>query len=345
MPKQSRLFIDGIIYSLQQFGGISVLFNELIDRLPQKFVTIGVLENTHLQDIKHSIIKYKPRIGERYRSVPADRVYDLFHSTYYRIPLNKHRSTVVTVHDFVYEKYKYGIKKSIHSWQKFRAIEKADLIICVSHSTRNDLLEYGGNRYEDRSLVIHNGVSTSFRALNHIRTVEQILFVGNRSGYKNFSSVVLALRAIKDVTLVCVGGGPFNKEELLLLKSNIPDRFKNLGFISDEELNLQYNIALCLIYPSLYEGFGIPVLEAMRAGCPVIAVNSSSIPEIVENAALLINNGNPEEIQCAIRSMFNNEVRVKLIEKGIRQSLKFSWDKTFSETFSVYKSLLTHQLS
>ncbi|MDT4851313.1 D-inositol-3-phosphate glycosyltransferase [compost metagenome] len=188
--------------------------------------------------------------------------------------------------------------------------------------------------------MVYNGVSREYFPLLEIGVLEQVLFVGARSGYKNFESVVRALAGLKDLSLVCVGGGSFSNSERELLESNIPNRYRHAGFLSNAQLNYEYNRSLCLVYPSLYEGFGIPVLESMRAGCPVIAVNSSSIPEVAGSAAILMENGDVEEIKAAITYVMVNENRRDLVEKGFGQSRNFDWDKTFIKTISIYEEVL-----
>ena len=139
--------------------------------------------------------------------------------------------------------------------------------------------------------------------------------------------------------MVCVGGGNFTREEVQLLEQYLHLRYRHLGFLTNIELNIEYNQSLCLVYPSLYEGFGIPVLEAMKSGCPVIAVNCSSIPEVAGNAALLLENGNPFDIRQAVESLMISETRDKYIGRGVVQSARFSWDETYQKTMRVYNDL------
>ena len=115
--------------------------------------------------------------------------------------------------------------------------------------------------------------------------------------------------------------------------------------ISAEDLNILYNNAFCLLYPSSYEGFGIPVLEAMRAGCPVVSTNLSSIPEVAGDAGLLVNNIKVEEFVKEIEKLEDNEFRDKIIAKGLEQSKKFSWDRCFEETFEFYKEVVGKKFS
>lgn len=137
--------------------------------------------------------------------------------------------------------------------------------------------------------------------------------------------------------MVIVGGGVLNNDEITLLEHNIPGRYEWLGRLTDEELNLQYNKAYCLIYPSSYEGFGIPIIEAMRAGCPVIAINNSSIPEVAGDAAILIEYAEAELVVEAVQSLHTDYNKLRLA--GLSQASHFSWDKCYSATKKIYKEL------
>ncbi len=321
---------DGIIYRLQRGGGISVLFNELISRLPKSEYSLVIPE------LKGWF--------ERYRDPRAGDGFDVFHSTYYRLPRDHVGAVVTTVHDFTYERYFYGVQRWVHSWQKNRAIAGSDRIICVSESTKKDLLEFCGAKYESKIVVIANGVSADYRSIPDSPVCDQVLFVGARVGYKNFLATVQALSEFNDLQLVCVGGGGFTSDELRLLDAKIPGRYRHAGFLSNLELNEEYNKSLCLVYPSLYEGFGIPVLEAMRAGCPVVAVNSSSIPEVSGDAAYLLESGAVEEIRQGIGYFCVGQNRDDYIKRGFLQAERFSWDLTFDRTVAIYEDLLGRKL-
>ena len=336
------ILYDGIIASLQGTGGISILFSELIKRMPSTEYKVSIFDDKlrHKLGGDDECILQSPRFLERYRDAIVPTEYDIFHSTYYRLPQSRSGKIVTTVHDYTYERYRSNIAKWTHSIQKNRAIKHSDIIICVSESTRRDLIEYSGPSYESRTVVIHNGVSDEYSILENIIVKPQIIFVGARSGYKNFKSLVYAISPLKDVDLICVGGGNFTREEIQLLEKYLPLRYRHLGYLTNMELNIEYNQSLCLVYPSLYEGFGIPVLEAMKSGCPVVAVDCSSIPEVAGDAAILLENGSPFDIRQAVESLMVAETREKYISKGVVQSAQFSWDETYNKTMSVYDTLL-----
>ncbi|ENO98575.1 mannosyltransferase [Thauera phenylacetica B4P] len=333
------LVFDGIIFSLQRSGGISVLFLELFQRLHKDLFQVINFN----RELDYGIYR-KPRILERFRDFKLESPCALFHSTYYRLPEAFKGPVVTTVHDYTYERYFGPVRKFVHSWQKNRAIFGSEKIICVSESTRADLLYYTGEKYESRCVVIPNGVSTEYHRLASFTPTSQVLFVGARAGYKNFKALVLALSTLPDLRLAVVGGGAFTSKERGFLEAHLSNRYAHLGYLSNRELNVEYNRSFCLVYPSLYEGFGIPILEAMRAGCPVIAVRSSSIPEVAGDAAYLMERGDPCEIRAALDFLNSSPNRAEFIRKGLERSAQFSWDRTFDRTLAVYEQLLGHQL-
>lgn len=333
---------DGIIFSLQTKGGISVLFEQLFERHMQREVEFCVLGyGGDFGAPACPRFNYDARFMERYRNVDFPPRGNIFHSTYYRLPdRSSNFKVVTTVHDYVYERHSLGLKRLVHSWQKNAAIRGSDAVICVSESTRADLLTYSRGVREDSVFVVPNGVSDDYHPINGLERESQVLFVGARAGYKNFFAAVIGVSLVPDLTLVCVGGGAFSSTELDTLNKYIPGRYRHAGFISNAQLNLEYNRSLCLIYPSLYEGFGIPVIEAMRAGCPVVAVARSSIPEVCGNAALLVDEGIPEEFSEAIQRYMCEDFRARMTILGFQQASKFSWDVTYEKTLAIYKNLI-----
>lgn len=357
-----NIVFDNIIFNLQKAGGISGVWKELLQRTMtdsrfncQFLEYAGAKSNLFRKDLDLSpneILNVRT-IGnklERYRTPGFKKKYDsfIFHSSYYRICSQKQARNVTTVHDFVYEYFRKGLPKSIHHFQKKMAIQSSDAIICVSENTKKDLLEFFPKIKEDKVFVVHNGVSNTFRPLDERKKPDfldldgpYVLYVGIRTDpHKNFQSLVHALEKIPSLNLILIGGGPLQESEMDQFNRSIKGRFRQLNNINNEQLNNLYNSAWALVYPSIYEGFGIPILEAQRAGCPVIATNRSSISEVAGNGALLMSNGAAEEILACLENLQDVHTRKSLILNGTENALKFSWDKMASDTHSIYLSLI-----
>jgi len=220
-----------------------------------------------------------------------------------------------------------------------RSILKANAVVCVSKNTRNDLMKMIPNLDSSKVHVIHNGKSDDYKFLNEISEEKCILYVGNRKGYKNFKSVVKALEITNNYRIIIVGGGRLKTNEKKLLSKIGHNRYMHYPYTTNEELNILYNKAFCLVYPSVYEGFGIPVLEAQAAGCPVIALDRSTMPEILKNSGLLLKDGNPETIANAIISLEDKSLRKQYQELGFINSNKYNWKTMSDKYYQLYHEL------
>jgi len=358
-----KILLDNIIFSLQKAGGISVVWQQHLERLAcdeefqchfleydnaeLNFFRKQLQLNNKLIDLKSINFLFL----RRYLNLNSKNdEKHLFHSSYYRVEKGRNVINVTTVHDFTYEHFIKGLSKNLHSWHKNSAINNSDGIICVSQNTKKDLLRFLPNIKESKIRVIYNGVDNVFTPLNNdfifqkrhcFEDFSYALYVGDRLAvYKNFVMAVEACSLAK-IPLLIIGGTELTAGELYILKTKLGDgNFVSLLRISVEELNYYYNKAYCLLYPSLYEGFGIPVIEAQRAGCPVIAVKSSSIPEVIGNQHMAIENPTPKRISEKIFELsFNNDLRKETIELGFEKSNDFNWQNTYNQTKEFYKEL------
>ena len=197
--------------------------------------------------------------------------------------------------------------------------------------------------------MIHLANSIKPMSNKHLSTYQlpkkYILFVGNRAGYKNFiffiTSLVEILKTEKDLYLICAGGGDFTQDESSLLNQlEIADKVIYQQIENDSFLAALYQKATFFVFPSLYEGFGIPVLEAFACSCPVILARSSCFPEIAGDAALFFDPDNTDSLTAAMRDMLKNKtLRENYIQKGLSREKCFSWQKTAEKTRAVYQKV------
>ncbi|MBB1073982.1 glycosyltransferase family 4 protein [Rhodoferax sp. 4810] len=284
---------------------------------------------------------------------------DVVHETYY-----SHQSSappgvpiVLTVFDLIHERYPH-----LFPWYdrvliaKRHAIARATHIICISDVTRRDLLTYYPRNPDDVT-VIHLGVdpapprSIPFsqlppQLLKHISR-PFFLFVGERGGYKNFAEFIRAFAASHplkhDLQIICGGGGAFSPDEQRQLQQLGVAKFVKQFNGDDALLHMLYAHATALIYPSWYEGFGLPLLEAMQHGCPVIASNAAALPEVAGAAAWLISPHDTEAWTAALETVAQSEaVRTQLRTAGFARVAEFSWDCCAAATLKQYRQLHRH---
>jgi mannosyltransferase len=263
----------------------------------------------------------------------------VFHSSYFRVPARKNNVKVVaTIHDFTHDLFFKGPRVWLHNFAKSRTILESDALITPSENTKRDLLKFYPQLNEKIVHVIHNGVSEEFKPEADLAPDGLcLLYVGARDDYKNFRFAAQLAGMHKDCRLNIVGA-KLTPSEKLYLDSQLKGRYTVHTNISTASLNTLYNQASCLLYPSSYEGFGIPLLEAMRAGCPFIALDGSSIPEVAGDAGYLLSSLDLEEANEALKAIV--AAREVFIRKGLQQSLKFSWEKCYEETKKLYASLI-----
>lgn len=368
-----KILFDGQAFNLQAYGGISRYFCEIASRMPalehgsdSAEVIAPFHINQHLlayQSIETHGLKVRAFPGTNFlrRSLATAATMavtrrrsdvDVFHETYYSradcAPSGSAR--FLTVFDMIHEKFlcaQPGAEATMAA--KAHAVRRADHVVCISESTRRDLVLLAGVD-ERKTSVVHLGfgLTPSSRVEPPVMPIATpyLLYVGARSGYKNFSGLLCAyaqsslLRA--EFSLVCLGGGTFSRTELALIDS-LGIRRERVQQVSgdDELLAAMYRHAAALIYPSLYEGFGIPPLEAMSFDCPVVCSNTSSMPEVVGDAAALFNPQDPGQMRETIEHLVTTPSLVRELVRLGRERLKlFSWDKCARETLEAYRHVL-----
>ena len=356
-----KILLDNIIFSIQKTGGISVYWSELLMRMLsdvefdfQCYEMNNAVSNffrAKLEIDPEKIIRENKLIGQLNRIfyvVRSTKEPYIFHSSYYRpLVTTKNACIVTTIHDFTPEIIESGWKKRAVAIQKYNSIKNADLIICVSKNTKKDLLKLYPEFSKKRIEVVYNGVNEAFMPLkkndfsvkNKFQEVNlpYCIYVGKREGYKNFKFAVEYLATRKDLFLVIVGGGELSKDDFDLLNSKLSNRYAIRLFLSVEELSLLYNFAEFLFYPSDYEGFGIPVLEAQKCGCPIIAQRTSSIDELIQDKNLLFPTLNFESIDVVRSYIAHN--KEKIVYEGIENAKQFTWDKTYEQHKHLYRTL------
>ena len=278
--------------------------------------------------------------------------YDVFHPTYYDPYFLKYlfnKPFVLNIHDMIHEVYPEIDKgTNITLEQKKELLKAADLIIVPSKNTQNDLIR-SYNVSSDKIEVIYLAASIN-KEMAHPKEKmnlpdKYILFVGKRDFYKNFINFFLAIEPLlidhPDIFLITAGGGKFTKDESKLFESkNLSNKVINKP-ADDLSLATLYSNALAFVFPTLYEGFGIPALEAMNCDCPVIMSNTSSLPEVGGDAAVYFNPTDLADILAKTEMViFNNEIRNKIINSIPDQRKKFSFTKTALQTRAVYERVI-----
>jgi glycosyltransferase involved in cell wall biosynthesis len=366
-----RIAFDHQIFSHQRYGGISRYFARLAEELNalghETRVFAPLHFNYHLAHLPATVCSGRfiqnPQRGLRRVAAFGGRHVggmqlsrwkpDVIHETYFdkrafgvgRIP------AVLTVYDMIHELFpdQFALGDPT-SRLKREAVRRADHIICISHNTARDLCRLF-TVPEEMVSVVHLGVdlvrendaTTNLKA--DVSHDPFLLYVGARGGYKNFSGLLHAFSRTpslkQDFVIVAFGGGPLSTTEVSLIR-----RLGLAGRVicasgADSSLNALYATARALIYPSQYEGFGLPPLEAMAHGCPVVCTRASSLPEVVGCAAELFDPSDFDSMSASIeRVAYSDQYRSELIKRGSERVRKFSWQNCAEETSNVYRRVI-----
>lgn len=279
---------------------------------------------------------------------------DLFWSPAHRLPLSISDSIarVVTIHDLVWKHYPETMRPSgrfLDSYLMPKSIRYADKVIAVSSSTAKDLFLDFHEAESKTSIIYEAGLqSNEFTKDFDNSKNKHILFVGTLEPRKNLKRLLEAYSLIsssirKEYPLVIVGGKGWGNEniDLIIDKLKIRKFVKVMGYLSDEDLIKEYNQAYLFLMPSLYEGFGLPILEAMSLGVPIVTSNISSLPEIVGDTAILVNPLSVSSIKDGIEKvLFDFELRQSLSKATFERSKLFSWNKASIETIDIFEEAL-----
>jgi mannosyltransferase len=345
-----NLTLDCIIFGLQRVGGISNYWIKLIEqamsspRLDTRLVMpkrpLGASLPPACNGGPATWRESAPARLTRYLRAHALPGTDLFHTSYYRRPRSKGATYIVTTYDFTYERYRTGLARLVHSHQKLASIRRADAVLCISESTRKDLLEFCPSVDPARVHVTHLGVDHKafFPEAQRIEgMVDVLLFVGQRDGYKRFDLAVQAVRRQPRLRLGIVGPR-LSDAERDVLRRDLGLRWQEFGPVDQQTLRALYSSAFAFVFPSDYEGFGLPVLEAMACGCPVVAANISSLPEVGGDAALYATGQQADAYAEQLARLEDATQRESLVGNGLARAAEFTWSKTFAQTLEVYLS-------
>lgn len=349
------IYFDDVIFRLQDKGGISYVFSELIQSKQLQVHFTPKLFITNDRGNNNIYFKYFNLVSiKNYYRIPKYLVQFMpllllskkeciFHFTYYNFLFsNKKVKKVITIHDLGYEKglMRSGLRRRINIFFKRIAIQNADGIICVSNNTKLDLEKYYGRYIGGKCIdVIYNGVENKYfeECLdNRIVDSNYLLFVGSRAKYKQFNIVVELMKLIPDRLLVIAGGGELNNTDLDEL-SKIAGRYIFDGEPTVEKLRNYYTYAECLIYPSRYEGFGLPIIEANSCGCRVLAGNHSSIKEISNGLNVLVNDNELSSFYYGYLQIRDSHCTSK--RSLIENSRKYSSNEFQRKTIDFYRKL------
>ncbi len=354
------IVFDNIVFNLQRTGGISRFWSKIIEPYCGADHVAFIEHSGGSQNLYRNNMSVDPRVPDhrlptqiaRYVNFSRKFFNDdfVFHSSYFRVNVTPGCVNLTTVHDLIYEKFVKGVGARLHLKQKASALHKSDCIVCVSENTRKDLLEYYPFCVNKRVVVIPNGVSVFHEnKINHAlfqragldNTEAYFLYVGHRGRCKGFNLVHDVIDILGRELLCVVVGDPFSKNEIRTIHDHGHEtKILNVGKVSDSELNVLYSQARFFFFPSLYEGFGIPPLEAMSAGCPVLASNCSSVPEVVGAAGVFFDPLNLPSLTKGLLRVLQSDVRAELIALGIEHAKKFSWESIIARYSFLYSDLL-----
>jgi len=362
-----RIGIDATSIFLRK-GGIGYYTYNLLEHLTQinteneyiLFKTTHQQTETPIPFLMRPNLKilYTAKSLQKWRS-HKERI-DLYHGTNFRLRGRGKIGNVVTIHDLAFKVYPHFLKKNFGQFLSFlktkRDVHLSDRVIAVSQHTARDIMKYF--KIDPKKIrVIYHGVESYFRpdvAPESISAVKEkygivtpsyILWVGTIEPRKNLQALLKVYGQLKNIhqkySLVLGGGWGWKYEEILPLIQSLGEKVKITGYLPREDLITLYAGAHLFVYPSLYEGFGMPLLEAMKSGVPVIASNTSCIPEVVGESGILVDPLDISQMAGAVmRVLSDKALRTSLREKGMERAKLFTWNRAAQETLRVYQEIV-----
>jgi glycosyltransferase involved in cell wall biosynthesis len=360
-----RVALDEQIFAIQAYGGISRMFAELVRQfvlgkandvqvLPLRapVITRYLLDDLELRSALgvHEARNEWTALARYFTRLRIHPHSEIVHNTFYLphgLAPTRGAKRIVTVHDMIPELMPYTRRRLDLLTLKRRYVDTADHVICVSEATKRDLLEVYGP-IEAPISVVHHGVDERFTAGGERLAgwpEHYVLMVGNRSQYKDADVLFRAFSRVSsehsDIQLVCLGGGSFTEGELAQLETlGIIDRCHQFG-LPDEQMPAAYSNARVFVFPSRFEGFGLPALEAMACGTPAVLADATSLPEVGAEAALYFPAGDDVELAAQIlRTLDDNDLVEGLRIRGLARARQFTWQEAANRTEAVYRSSL-----
>ncbi|GAB2597609.1 glycosyltransferase family 4 protein [Spirosoma areae] len=356
LPRYFAELISGINKTADNSANLPLLFSNTIHLNEAGISTKPFLPGTKIPK-KEKIIYNLNKLYNLYEL--GSKSFDIFHATYYDpyfIPYLKGKPFVVTFLDMIHERFANQFTELASDQvivnQKKKIADLSDKIIAISESTKNDIVEL--LHIDPTKIdVVHLGSSLPIlphrqKSKSAISGIPYLLFVGRRGHYKNFFALLKAIYHLLkhyQVKLVCAGGGPLTKEEkelIYTLKVNNLVTYEHIA--NDQNLQELYKNAIAFVFPTLYEGFGIPILEAFASGCPCVISDRSSLPEVAGDAALYFNPRDESSMASVIEKIIlDSELRENLTQMGYNRLNQFSWERTVRETLRVYQDCLINK--
>lgn len=371
-----KIIVDGVIFRLQKHGGISRIYQEILprmfnnskgknlkilmpgtslqtlpalDHLPHMMTSPKWCKHVKPLALRKLLVYFFEKIVMPLRLNSSSD--SIWHSSYFTLPFGWRGKKIVEVYDLIHERYPEmfsGKANDAFRKKKKKAIEAADAIICISEATKKDVCRvYNVNAANVYAVPL--AASEFFKNKPETNCKQDIkdnyfLYVGTRVAYKNYDFLLEAFAKwslTNDSTKLIVVGPPLNKLEIEKISElKISARVINKSNVTDEELMRLYNNATAFIYPSEYEGFGIPILEAMACGCPVISSNIPTSKEVAGDAVLYFDLGDESRLIECLSDVIEDKRRESLIALGLKRYKLFTWDKTATGTLEVYDQVL-----